>query len=106
MKFLIILMFLSSCGILLDSPGGSGWQKFEPRPLTGTRNFPSTDTEYGRGFKNGCGFAYKAVAKGLLSRINDAKNLDAKAMAGNADYNLGWFDGYEQCTYILDWDVT
>lgn len=83
----------------------SSWNiGLKPRPISGTRNFPSTDSEYGKGFKDGCGSAFDAVSKGLLSDIH-GKKFDYKRMQKSPDYNRGWFDGMEQCTYIMDWDV-
>lgn len=76
----------------------------KPRPISGTRNFPDIDTEYGKGFKDGCGGAFDAVTKGLLSDIHGRK-FDYKRMQKSPDYNRGWFDGVEQCTYIFDWNV-
>lgn len=84
-------------------PKGWNWG-LRPRPLTGVKNFPPADTEYGRGFKDGCNTAWDVVSKGLLSDINDRK-YDFKRSLKYSDYNSGWWDGYEQCTYILDWDV-
>lgn len=67
-------------------------------------NFPETNTEYGKGFKDGCHTAFEAVGKGLITDINDTR-YDYKRMLKTPDYNVGWFDGLEQCTYIMDWDV-
>ena len=75
----------------------------KPRPLSGIRNFPSAETEYGKGFRDGCVTAWDAVSKGLLSDLSP--KFDFKRLQKSADYNTGWWDGYEQCTYILDWDV-
>lgn len=101
---LIIITNLSSCGLLAEKmPDGWQWG-FKPRPLTGMRNFPSADTEYGKGFKDGCVSAWDAVSKGLTSDLEG--KYDFKRMTKSPDYNTGWWDGYEQCTYIIDWDVT
>jgi len=101
---LIILLFSSSCSLFVEPmPKSWNWGA-KPRPLTGVKNFPSTDTEYGKGFKDGCESAFDAVSKGLLSDFND-KKYDYKRMLKSSDYHTGWFDGIEQCTYILDWDV-
>jgi len=98
--FLLSLILITSC----DSMPKSWKWGLRPRPLTGVRNFPSTDTEYGKGFKDGCNSAWDVIAKGLLADINERK-YDYKRMLKSADYNTGWWDGMEQCTYILDWDV-
>lgn len=101
---LTLALSLSSCSLFVE-PMPKSWKwGLKPRPLTGVKNFPSTDTEYGKGFKDGCGTAWDAVAKGLLSDINE-KKYDYKRMLKGPDYNNGWWDGFEQCTYILDWDV-
>jgi hypothetical protein len=100
----IVICGLSSCSILAE-PMPKSWKwGAKPRPLTGIKNFPSTDSEYGKGFKDGCGAGWDTVAKGLLSDINDAK-FDYRRMIKSGDYNTGWWDGFEQCTYLLDWDV-
>lgn len=99
-----LISLLSSCHVFID-PMPKKWNRgFAPRPLTGVRNFPSADTDYGKGFKDGCGMAYDAVAKGLLSDIHGG-SVDPSSMGSNADYTTGWEDGMEQCTYILDWNV-
>ncbi len=93
----------SSCRVLIDgSP--EGWPLFEPRPFVGTRNFPPATNDYGIGFRDGCGMSWDAVTKGLTSDISP-KDVKPEKFANNADYRRGWFDGYEQCTYIVDWEV-
>ena len=103
--FLIFIsLCLTSCQVLMErTPEGWGWT-FKPRPLNGIRNFPSTKSEYGKGFRHGCGAALDAVTKGILSDVND-KRYDYKRATRSPDYNAGWFDGFEQCTYITDWNV-
>jgi hypothetical protein len=105
-KFFLLsfLILISSCGLFAEKMPASWKWGFKPRPLTGIRNFPSTNTEYGRGFKDGCGSSWDVISKGLMSDIND-KKYDYKRMQKSSDYNIGWWDGYEQCTYIMDWDV-
>ena len=103
--FLIIFIFaLSSCSGFVDTMPKSWKWGAKPRPLTGTRNFPSTDSEYGKGFKDGCGSAWDVGAKGALRDYNDHR-YDYKRMQKGSDYQTGWWDGMEQCFYILDWDV-
>jgi len=101
-KLLLItlLFFTIACESM---PKSWNWG-LAPRPLNGVKNFPPTDSEYGKGFKDGCGAAFDAVSKGLLSDIH-GKRFDFKRMQKSPDYNKGWFDGMEQCTYITDWDV-
>ena len=102
--FILMLTTLCSCSLFGESmPDGWNWG-MKPRPLTGVRNFPPADTEYCKGFKDGCTSAWDAVAKGLLSDVKG--KYDYKRMLKSSDYNTGWWDGYEQCTYIIDWDVT
>lgn len=94
---LITALSLSSC-----EPAPRDWNwRFKPQPLTGARNFPSTKTDYGKGFKDGCSSAYQAVSKGITADINKSK-FDYKRLKNGPDYQLGWWDGFEQCTYILD----
>ncbi len=100
---ILMLVLLPSCAVLLD-PMPKGWNwGLKPRPLVGPRNFPSADTEYGQGFKHGCEMGFDAVSKGALSDIKHG--FIPQKMAGNPDYSAGYWDGFEQCTYILDWDV-
>jgi len=102
---LTLMFFTSSCWMMAEPmPPSWNWGA-KPRPLSGVRNFPSTESEYGKGFKDGCGSSWDVVTKGLLSDINE-KKYDFLRMQKSPDYNTGWWDGYEQCTYIVDWDVT
>jgi len=96
------LTFISSCSLFFDQP--KGWPKFEIRPISGTKNFPDPKTDYGEGFRDGCGAGWDAVSKGALSDFNSKKVNSVKAVK-SSDYDTGWFDGLEQCTYIIDWDV-
>ena len=100
----LILTSLSSCAAIWD-PMPDGWDwGIQPRPAVGIRNFPATDTEYGKGFKDGCTVAWNAITKGIIGDIlTSTYNYDR--MKKNIDYNTGWWDGFEQCTYINDWDV-
>ena len=105
-KFLLLSLTISlaSCSIVAEPmPESWNWGT-KPRPLTGERNFPSTESEYGRGFKDGCESAWDAVGKGLITDFNN-KKYDFQRMQKSPDYNTGWWDGFEQCTYVLDWDV-
>jgi hypothetical protein len=106
LRFVFVAVFLSlnsSCSLFVESmPKSWNWGA-KPRPLTGVRGFPPADTEYGKGFKDGCQSAWDAVTTGLLSDVGGKYNF--KRMQKGPDYNTGWWDGYEQCTYIVDWDV-
>ena len=100
----IVIFALSSCSLIAE-PMPKSWKwGAKPRPLTGVANFPSADTDYGKGFRDGCQSAWDAVSKGLLGDIG--VKYDFRRMKQSSDYDTGWNDGYEQCTYILDWDVT
>ena len=104
MLIITSLFLCSSCRIFYEStPSDWGWG-FQPKPLTGMRNFPSAKTEYGKGFRDGCGSALNAVAKGLAADLAKG-NYDYYRSKKSPDYGTGWFDGLEQCTYIVDWDV-
>ena len=96
--------FLQSCELFWE-PMPKSWKcGAMPRPLTGVKGLPSADTAYGQGFKDGCGSAWDAVAKGLLGEFNK-HNIDSKRLVNDSDYNTGWEDGIEHCTYMLDWNV-
>jgi hypothetical protein len=100
---LSLIFSLSSCYLLFD-PMPKGWDwGFKSRPLTGVRNFPPANTEYGKGFKDGCVSAWDAVSKGLTGDL--APKFSYKRMQKSPDYGTGWWDGFEQCTYIIDHDV-
>ncbi len=99
-----LILVASSCSLFIEPmPKTWNWGA-KPRPLTGVRGFPEADTEYGKGFRDGCNSAWDSVTKGLLSDINN-KRYDFKRMQKSSDYNTGWWDAYEQCTYIVDHDV-
>ncbi len=99
----MILLVNSSCIFWEPVPKSWRWG-FKPRPLTGIKNFPSADTEYGKGFRDGCSSAWDVVAKGLLGDVKG--RYDFKRRQKSSDYDSGWGDGLEQCTYIIDWDVS
>ncbi len=98
----LILFITSSCLLVEPMPADWNWG-MKPRPLTGVKNFPSAKTEYGKGFRDGCSAAMSSVTKGLTSDLDP--RFDFRRMKKSSDYGLGWFDGLEQCTYIMDWDV-
>lgn len=98
-----ILFFVGSCSMLVEPmPKSWNWGA-TPRPLSGVKNFPPADSEYGKGFRDGCQSAWDSVGKGMLGDIG--AKYDFKRMKKSGDYDTGWGDGYEQCTYVLDWDV-
>lgn len=94
---------LSSCSLIYQS-APEGWPAFESRPLTGIDGFPPATTVYGKSFRDGCGSAWDAVSRGFLSDVS-AKGMDSVLASSDPDYRAGWWDGFEQCTYILDWEV-
>ena len=71
--FLVLIINLSACSWFVEPMPPSWHWGAKPRPLTGVRNFPSTESEYGKGFKDGCGSAWDVVSKGLMSDINEKK---------------------------------
>ncbi len=102
-KSILILLFLASCNAFWE-PMPKGWNwGLKPRPTTGVRGFPSGDTEYGKGFKDGCIAAWDAVTKGLTGDLK--AKFDYKRFTKSPDYGTGWGDGIEHCTYITDWNV-
>ena len=84
-------------------PRGWDWG-MQPRFRFGTSNFPTADTDYGKGFRDGCSIFWSSVGKGMTSDFIK-QTLDTKMLSGNPDYREGWADGMEQCTYIIDHDV-
>lgn len=105
-KFVILVSITAlttGCGLFIEK-APKGWPRIEPRPLTGIRGFPGLDTDYGLGFRAGCGAAWDAVTKGLTSDISP-KKMDPVKLVSSPDYSTGWSDGFEQCTYIVDWNV-
>jgi len=102
-SFFLIILLTSCPGIVDPMPKSWKWGAL-PRPLTGVRGLPEADTAYGQGFRDGCGSAWDAVAKGLLGEYNK-HSVDAKRLVNDTDYNTGWEDAIEHCTYMLDWNV-
>ncbi len=99
----LTMIFCNSCRVISENPSDWGWG-FKPKPLTGMRNFPSLKTQYGIGFRDGCESALNASAKGLAADLSQER-YDFVRSKKSSDYGTGWFDGLEQCTYIIDWDV-
>jgi hypothetical protein len=101
-KSIYTLIFILTIGC--DSiPKDWEWG-IRPRPLNGLDGFPSAKTEYGAGFKEGCGFGWSTVNKGLMSDFTPM-TMDTKKITKSSDYRAGWWDGFEQCVYTSDWDV-
>lgn len=101
--FFIVSLSFQSCSIFYEkSP--EGWPAFEVRPFVGVAGFPPATTVYGKAFRDGCGSAWDGVTRGLTSDIAP-KGIDPYKATADPDYRAGWWDGFEQCTYIVDWDV-
>ena len=75
----------------------------QPRPLTGVKNFPPADTEYGKGFRDGCSNAMKSSNKGAPSFFG--AQIDFAMLKKYQDYNQGMVDGADHCTNMVDWEV-
>lgn len=106
LKILVIfvaLSFFQSCKLFFEA-GPEGWPAFEVRPFVGVEGFPPATTVYGKAFRDGCGSAWDGVTRGLTSDISP-KAIDPYKASADPDYRAGWWDGFEQCTYIVDWDV-
>ena len=103
--FLIILInLIASCQLFIEPlPKSWNWGA-KSRPLAGIRGFPEADTYYGKGFKDGCESAWSKVGKGYAQKLKTRFNY--QHTKESPDYKVGWFDGFEQCTYIIDWDIT
>jgi hypothetical protein len=101
---LIFIIFSTSSCYLIYDPMPESWNwGAKPRPMRGVRNFPSLETEYGKGFKDGCLSAWDEVATGV---VGDYKaKYDFRRAQKSGDYDVGWWDGQEQCTYIVDWNI-
>ena len=100
----VLTLSLSSCNILFErTPADWDWT-FKPHPLAGTRNFPSVKTPYGQGFKDGCESGLDIISKGLVAdKMSTTYNY--KLMQKTPDYDTGWWDGFEHCTYMVDNDT-
>lgn len=99
----LMMLLLTSCNAFWE-PMPKSWKwGLKPRPTTGIRGFPSTDTDYGKGFQDGCVAGWDAVTKGLLADLK--AKFDYKRYVKSGDYANGWGDGIEQCTFITDWDT-
>lgn len=98
--YLPLLILLTYCDSM---PKDWNWG-FRPRPFSGLSGFPSANTDYGAGFKDGCAIGWSSVAKGAVTDFMPMR-LNTKQITKNVDYRSGWWDGYEQCVYIYDHDV-
>jgi hypothetical protein len=126
MKFMkTIMMFASTISILMltscliqKAPNGYG-NAFKPRPLNMKMisNY-SAESDWQKGFNDGCQSATGIMAGGLPRILPDAVNgwrLTGKNPLNPAEknpeiadkglYGTGFNDGFEQCTYHYDWWV-
>lgn len=101
-KFLQIITLLIA--VSCDSMPKDWEWGMRPRPFNGLSGFPSTKTEYGAGFKEGCSVGWSTVNKGMMSDFMPGK-LSPKRITQSSDFRTGWWDGFEQCVYVSDWDV-
>ena len=102
-KFLIYIIILLSIASCTLPDNWSGWFS---RPYWGMDNLPPADTDYGRGFENGCKHGLYVVSKGYMaSDLAKKKKLYIDELINNEEFALGYYDGYEQCVYVQDWDV-
>jgi hypothetical protein len=100
---LILLLSTSSCRLFYE-PMPESWDwGMKPRPLRGVKTLPPTDTMYGKGFKDGCSTGWETVARGLLGDLQ--AKYDFQRSQKSPDYETGWWDGMEHCTYLIDWDI-
>jgi hypothetical protein len=99
----LIVLTTQSCKLFFERTP-EGWPAFEIRPLVGVEGFPPATSVYGKAFRDGCGSAWDAVTRGLVADVNP-KGMDPVKASTDQDYRVGWWDGFEQCTYIADWDV-
>ncbi len=97
---LLLLFLITNCDSM---PKDWNWG-IRPRPLNGMSGFPSAKTDYGAGFKEGCGIGWSSVNHGLMTEFMPMR-LNTKKITKSADYRAGWWDGFEQCVYVSDWDV-
>ena len=97
---LLISTFLISCDTV---PDDWNWG-IRPRPAVGSTGLPSTESDYGKGFKNGCEFAWNQHGRGMLEHLSVTIDYDSISNR-HPDYMDGWWDAQEQCTYILDNDT-
>lgn len=102
-NFILILIALTLFSCTL--PKGWNWKR-TPRPYWGMDNMPPNNTEYGRGFEQGCTHGLFVASKGAMSEaLKRKRTIDTDSLLNSPEFYTGYYDGYEQCTYILDWDV-
>ena len=101
--FCVSLLLVTVSCVVDPMPEGWNWGA-NPRPLKGMKGFPPATNSYGMGFRDGCGIGWSTVTAGLMGDLVP-KVLNPEQITKNSDYNAGWWDGFEQCVYIIDWDI-
>ena len=100
----ILLLILLSASLSSCNPPPRNWNwDIKPRPLGGLKGVPSADTDYGKGFRDGCSAGLKTTSKGLLGDIK--VHFDPEMISKNTDYSVGWSDAYQYCVDVMDWEL-
>jgi hypothetical protein len=100
--YLVISIFCCSCVPFSSMPKDWNWG-MRPRLISGTQYFPSTSTPYGKGFRDGCSNAMKAVNKGAPAFFG--AQVDFAMSKKYSDYNQGMSDGSDHCINMINWEV-
>ena len=108
-KFRIIVIALSLLGLSsclvqesIAMPKSWDWPWWKARPYM-ARGLPDGDTDYHRGFRDGCKGLWGVVAQGPLRNLTP--QYDGWKMTSSSLYASGMYDGEEHCAYIYDWDI-
>ena len=97
------ISLLSSCVTeAWTMPKSWNWGNL-PRPYM-ARGLPDDDSDYSKGFRDGCKSVLSMVAEGMVRNVKD--EYDGWLLTRNRVYATGFVDGEEHCTYIYDWDIT
>lgn len=98
------LFSLNACLVSesLSMPDSWNWPWYKPRPYM-ARGLPDGDTDYHRGFRDGCKGLLGVVAQGPLRGVDVP--YDGWKLTSSKLYASGVYDGEEHCAYIYDWDV-
>ena len=99
---LILSIFCYSCVPFSSMPKDWNWG-LRPRLISGTQYFPSANTPYGKGFRDGCSNAMKATNKGAPAFFG--AQIDFDMLKKSKDYSSGIVDGSDHCTNMVDWIV-
>ena len=95
----IVLFSLNAC-----QPFPDDWDWNVVKPVSGGKGFPDANTDYGKGFKEGCANGLISATRGAMSTFLP-RDLSTNLIGSNTDFSAGWWDGHEQCVYINDHDV-